>query len=128
MGSCFQDFAAAAGCWRCCPSENRANLSCRDRPPRSRRFVHVESSLRDHEEWLSFLGEIRDELSCVTAAGVLHRVNCPVRDEQGLAGSKRHWRPPIEVVLQQTFDDVDEFFAWMPVPGSCRSRGIPTSA
>ena len=46
-----------------------------------------------------------------------------VRDEQDLAGLERHRRPAVELILQHTFDDVDEFFARMRVPGRGHSRG-----
>ena len=82
-------------------------------------------SLHNHEEWLSFLREIRGELSGVATTDVLYCVNFSVRDEQDLACFERHWRSAVELVFQQAFDDVDEFFTWMPVSGGRRSRGDP---
>ena len=85
-------------------------------------------SLSQFEERLSFFREVRGEFEGVTAADVLHRMDCSVRDEQDLAGLERHWRPAVELILQHAFDDVDELFTWMTVPGAAAPGGIPTSA
>ena len=73
-------------------------------------------SLAQREKRLAFLDDVGGELGGLADADVLHRVWRSVRDEQHLAGLDDHRRPAVELILERTFGDVDEFFARMRVP------------
>src|SRR5215216_4751258 len=72
-------------------------------------------SLDHHDERLPFFDDIRGELGPVAAADVLRRVDRSGRDEQDLAGFERRRRLSLDLILQRAFEDVDDFFARMPV-------------
>src|SRR6266446_4144288 len=79
-------------------------------------------SLDHHDERLPFFHDIRGELRPVAVADVLRRVDRSGRDEQDVAGLERHRRLAFDLILQRAFEDIDDLFAGMPVPGRRHSR------
>ena len=79
-------------------------------------------SLDQHDERLPFFDDIRGELRAVAAADVLRRVDRSGRDEQDVAGLERHRRLALDLILQRAFEDIDDLFARMRVPGERHSR------
>src|SRR3954447_19426515 len=77
-----------------------------------RRALRIE-----RDERLAFLDDVRGEFRGVPGADVLRRVDRSGRDEQGLPGPQRHWRPPLKLVFQQAFDHVGDLLARMAVQG-----------
>ena len=84
------------------------------------------SSVDCHEEWLSFLDDVRRELRRVAGADVLHSVDRFGRDHQALAGADRRRWLAVDVVLQRSFQDVDDLFTRMLVPKGGASGLIST--
>src|SRR6185436_20978567 len=74
-------------------------------------------SFGQHEERLSFFDNIGRELGPVAAADILCCVNCSRRDEQDIARLDGR-RLVVDLILQRPFQDVDDLFARMCVPGS----------
>ena len=70
-------------------------------------------SLRQRNERLPFLDDIRGEFRPVAAADVLRRVDRSGRNEQDLARLERHRRLALDLILQQAFYDIDDLFARM---------------
>src|SRR5262249_34434289 len=60
--------------------------------------------------------EVGGELRRLAAADVPDRVDSLGRDEEDLAGIDGRRRPPLHLVLQRPFEDIDDLFARMHVP------------
>ena len=84
---------------------------------RGRRLRAIKGGARHaraaFDKRLPIFDDIRGELRRVAAADVLRRVDRSSRDEQDLAGLERHRRLALELILQRSFDDVDDLFARM---------------
>src|SRR5918999_267019 len=80
-------------------------------------------SLREHEELLSFVDDIRGELAPVAGTKVLHGVDRSGRDEQDVAGVERHRWPAVEAILERAFDHIHDLFARVAVPGEHHAGG-----
>src|SRR5918994_1973214 len=79
-------------------------------------------SLDQHDEWLSFFDDIGGELRRVGGADVPHRVDRFSRDEKDLAGVERRRRLAFDLVLQRSFEDIDDLLARMEVLDGWRFR------
>src|SRR5262249_29449612 len=107
---------------------DQPNVKAKASTPGSRNSISncrstMGASLDQLEERHTFLDDIRGELRGVDAADVLRRVDRSGRDEQDVAGLKRHRRPALDLIFQQAFDDINDLFARMPVPAERHSRG-----
>src|SRR5215510_4965271 len=82
---------------------------------------HRGDRLTQHDERLPFFDDIGGELRRVAAADILRRMDLSGRDEQDVAGLERYRRLALDLILQQTFDDVGDLFARMAVRGERHS-------
>src|ERR671911_1353861 len=85
-------------------------------------FVLTWRSLDQHEERLPLFDDIRGELRRVGGAYVPHRVDRFGRDEQDVASVERRRWLTLDLVLQRSFEDIDDLFAWMLVLEGRRFR------
>src|ERR687898_2951691 len=85
-------------------------------------FVLTWRSLDQHEERLPLFDDIRGELRRVGGAYVPHRVDRFGRDEQDVASVERRRWLTLGLVLQRSFEDIDDLFAWMEVLEGRRLR------
>src|SRR3954471_8381846 len=119
------------------PMPNPGASPCRCRSLSENRYVFSLSvlllekpkrrSLDQCDERLAFFDDIRGELRRVDTADVLRRVDRSGRDEQDLASLERHRRLALELILQQSFDNIDDLLARMAVIG-CQHPGADIDA
>lgn len=75
-----------------------------------------------HEEWLPLLDDVRGKLRRVAGPDVPHRVNGFGRDYQPLAGADPCRWLAVDLVLQRSFENVDDFFTRVLVTKERRVR------
>src|SRR5262249_39589390 len=80
-------------------------------------------SLRQFDERLALLDEVGAQLGGVDAADILRRVYRSGRDEQHVASLERYGLLGLELIFDEAFDDVDDFFPGVLMLGECRSGG-----
>src|SRR5262245_19666662 len=77
----------------------------------------VSGSLRQLDERLAFLDDIRGELGSVDGVDILCRVDRSIRNEQDVAGLERHRRLALDFIYERAFEDIDDLFARVLMPG-----------
>src|SRR5712692_8440730 len=85
-------------------------------------LMRISLTRGQRNERLPIFDEIRGELRSVARADVLRAVDGSCRDEQDVTGLDRPRRLALDLIFERAFEDIDDLFAAMRVPGGDISR------